>query len=246
MWGKLFIMSWSSQVLTLIFFFVWSVLAERDLICIKDIPKSLCLPENYEKNELPFQEKPNLIGISIDIDDILRINDDTKTITFSTYFNVEWKERRLSLQPDFGASCRHSNNSEEIVMVPVNLEIIKDLWVPNVLIYNLKTYKMIEVLNRLEGVWISTDKNVLYSQAAHITFFCPMRFNMFPFDTHSCKFQVGSYSYDSSKMLFKTWSFGYSTKDKNSIPLDYDIRMYCFTACNAMIFVFPRNCSPEA
>jgi len=212
-------MSWSSQVLTLIFFFfVWSVLAERDLTCIKDISKSLCLPENYEKNELPFQEKPNLVWISIGIDDILRIDDDTKTITFSTFFNVEWEERRLSLQPDF-------NNSEEIVYVPVNLEIIKDLWVPNVFIYNLKTYKIIEVLNRLEGVWIGTEKNVLYSQAAHITFFCPMRFNMFPFDTHSCKFQVGSYSYDSSKMLFKTMSFGYSTKDNNSIALDYDIQI---------------------
>merc|ERR1712179_149012 len=218
MWGKLVTMSWSSQVLTLIFFFVWPVLAERDLI-------SLCLPENYEKNELPFPEKPNLVGISIDIDDVLRINDDTKTITFSTYFNVEWNERRLSLQPDFGASLRNPERPTDPVMVPMSFEITKDLWIPNILIYNLKTYKIINSLNRIEGLWIVTDKNVLLSQATHITFFCPMRFNMFPFDTHSCKFQVGSYSYDSSKMLFKTMSFGYSTKDNNSIALDYDIQI---------------------
>ena len=57
-------------------------------------------------------------------------------------------------------------------MVPMNLEFIKDLWVPNIFIYNLKTYKVIDVLSKLAGLWIDTDKNVLYSQATHITFIC--------------------------------------------------------------------------
>jgi len=107
----------------------------------------------------------------------------------------------------------------------MSIEVLKDLWIPNVYMYNLKTYKVMNVLDRLEGVWIDSDKNVLYSQASHITFFCPMTFNKFPFDTHSCKFQVGSYSYDSSKMVFKTGSYGYSAKDSNSLTLDYDIQI---------------------
>ena len=48
----------------------------------------------------------NNIGISIDIDEVLRINDATYSITFATYFNVEWRERRLNLTPEFGASLR--------------------------------------------------------------------------------------------------------------------------------------------
>ena len=28
-------------------------------------------------------------------------------------------------------------------MVPMNLEFVKDLWLPNIFIYNLKTYKVI-------------------------------------------------------------------------------------------------------
>ena len=39
-------------------------------------------------------------------------------------------------------------------------------------------------------------------QATHINFICPMRFDNFPLDTQTCKFQVGSYSYDMSKMAF--------------------------------------------
>ena len=198
---------------------------KRGFTCSDEIPKSICLPENYSKFELPFTEKTNKISISIDIDDVLRINDGTYSITFSTYFNVEWNERRLNVGPDFGASLRPPNSTDP-VMVPMNLEFIKDLWVPNIFIYNLKTYKVIDVLSKLAGLWIDTDKNVLYSQATHITFICPMRFDKFPLDTQTCKFKVGSYSYDNTKLLFTTKNYGYSSKDTNSIALDYDISEY--------------------
>jgi len=200
------------------------VKAKRGFTCKDGVHKSICLPENYSKFELPFTEVTNKIGISIDIDDVLRINDGTYSITFSTYFNVESNERRLSVQPDFGSTLRPPNSTEN-VMVPMNLEFIKELWVPNIFIYNLKTYKVIDVLSKLAGLWIDTEKNVLYSQATHITFICPMRFDKFPLDTQTCRFRVGSYSYDSSKLLFITKNYGYSSKDANSIALDYDIQI---------------------
>jgi hypothetical protein len=39
----------------------------------------------------------------------------------------------------------------------------------------------------------------------------------------SCVWQVGSYSYDSSKMLFITKSAQYQKNGRNTIALDYDI-----------------------
>ena len=38
-----------------------------------------------------------------------------------------------------------------------------------------------------------------------------------------CKFRVGSYSYDSAKMIFITKAYGYASKKSNSIALDYEI-----------------------
>jgi hypothetical protein len=32
--------------------------------------------------------------------------------------------------------------------------------------------------------------SILFSQATHITFICPMRFDKFPLDTQRCMFQV--------------------------------------------------------
>ena len=81
-------------------------LGRRGFKCSPGNSKSICLPDTYSKFELPNTEKTNKIDISIDIDEVLRINDGTYSITFSTYFNVEWNERRLNVGPEFGASLR--------------------------------------------------------------------------------------------------------------------------------------------
>ena len=39
-------------------------------------------------------------------------------------------------------------------------------------------------------------------KATHVTFMCPMRFNKFPLDEHTCKFMVGSSNYDDTRMTF--------------------------------------------
>ena len=79
-----------------------------------------------------------------------------------------------------------------ICLLSVNLELIHDLWVPNIYIYNLKSFKVIDVLSKLAGLWINNRKEIYYSQATHITFICPMLFDSFPLDTQVCKFQVSS------------------------------------------------------
>ena len=56
--------------------------------------------------------------------------------------------------------------------VSVNLELINYLWIPNIFIYNLKTFQTIEVLSKLAGLWIDAQKRIYYSQATHIPFIC--------------------------------------------------------------------------
>ena len=54
----------------------------------------------------------------------------------------------------------------------VNLELMKNLWIPNIFIYNLKSFRTIDVLSKLAGLWIDAKKRIYYSQATHITFIC--------------------------------------------------------------------------
>ena len=48
--------------------------------------------------------------MSIDIDEVLRINDKDYSITFATYFNVEWYERRLKVAKELEVSVTASDS----------------------------------------------------------------------------------------------------------------------------------------
>lgn len=133
---------------------------------------------------------------------------------------MEWYETRLTVSKELQAL---HNNTWDPGFYPVNLEIVKDLWLPNIFIYNIKSFKVIDVLSTLAGLWMDTNKLVLYSQSTHISFICPMSFEKFPLDQQRCKFRVGSYSYDTTKMVFINKNYGYGPKKSNSIALDYDI-----------------------
>ena len=73
----------------------------------------------------------------MDIDEVRHVNDQDYSITISMYFNVEWNEPRLNMV---------TSNSTETVMVPTSVELVKDLWLPNIFIYNLKTFKVLSAL----------------------------------------------------------------------------------------------------
>ena len=199
---------------------------KNEFRCSEKNELSVCLPKSYSKFELPIKKGVNKMKIAIDIIEVLRINDKDYSITFACYFNVYWEEKRIRLGPTFGAEqvgpgVNATGNGQ--VTESMNLEFVKSLWLPNIFIYNLKTYKVIDVLSKLAGLWIYGNHQLLYSQATHITFICPMRFDKFPLDTQVCKFQVGSYSYEDRIMSFETLQAGYSSKSGNSIALDYAI-----------------------
>ena len=156
------------------------------------------------KCELLSIDQTNVIGISMDIDEVMEISDKDYSITIAMYFNVDWHEPRIKLVPSV-----RPENSNEVVMVPTSVDLIQDLWLPNPFIYNLKTFKLIDgAMSKLSGLWIAGDKKLTYGQTTHITFICPMKFDKFPFDTQICKFRVGSYNLDSSKLLFVTKAYG--------------------------------------
>merc|ERR1719320_1459219 len=199
-----------NMVMARLVFFTWPVLAQPD--CSEVLSKHVCLPKNYSKYELPNTEETHLVEISFDLDEIHEINDETYSITFSTYLVMEWTDRRLHVDQSLGSDY-----------IPLDVDFLKSLWVPKIFVYNLKKFEVVDAMSKLDGLMVNKHNNVFYSQLAYMTFLCPMQFNNFPFDTHTCKIRVGSYSYNSSRMDFITKSFGYNSKSHNSIALPYDI-----------------------
>lgn len=100
-----------------------------------------------------------MIDIGIDIVDVLRIQDKEYSVEFSCYFNVMWTEPRLVIPTKFQEEFEEAND-----MVPVNVELVNHLWLPNIFIYNLKTFKVVQVLSKHAGLWVTKGKEIMYSQ----------------------------------------------------------------------------------
>ena len=64
------------------------------------------------------------------------------SVEFSSYFNVMWREPRLEIPLVFLADLNSSSGLGQGSMIPVNLELVNQLWLPNIFIYNLKTFKV--------------------------------------------------------------------------------------------------------
>ena len=107
-----------------------------------------CLPLNYQKLESPIPDGAVHVDINVEILDILSVNDKEFSITMSMYFSVMWQESRIwtnnSLQPED--------------WYPVSLEFLNDLWIPNVFIYNLKSFQNVAVLKKFTMKFVILDK----------------------------------------------------------------------------------------
>lgn len=133
---------------------------------------------------------------------------------------------RTTMTSPIGREVLHSTplTEETSKLTAVNIAILRNLWLPDVEILNLKEFETHSVLSKLEGIWIDNQNQLMYALATRITFICPMKFNAFPMDIQVCKFQVGSFNYDMSKMVFSN-EFVPREEDAIKSILDYAIQI---------------------
>ena len=79
-------------------------------------------------------------------------------------------------------------------------ETLKLFWKPNLEIYGLQEFKKHNILNEMAGLRISRSKVITFDIKVTIVISCQMDFNDYPFDDHTCFFQVGSYFYDKNSV----------------------------------------------
>ncbi len=155
-------------------------------VCAKG--DAICIPSNYSKFDLP-NETQTLVNVGIDIKDIPKIDDQEYSITLNAFFVVRWTDERMIIDQD--KMRRIFKDDEDLdSWIPVDVSFIKEFWLPDAEILNLKEFKTLDVLSKLEGLWLNRKFEIMYAVATRITFICPMTFNSFPLDIQVCRFQV--------------------------------------------------------
>ena len=89
--------------------------------------------------------------------DVLRVDDKKFSVSLSMYFGVQWTEDRMKV-PAEGSNFSAAN------WLPIDLEFMKNLWIPNVFVYNLNSFTALDCLKKLAGLWIVEDRDFFYNQ----------------------------------------------------------------------------------
>ena len=70
------------------------------------------------------------------------------------YFTVIWNEPRFVT----------NNTVNNATYTPIDLNFLDHVWVPNIFIYDLKSYGAMNVLKKLAGVYIVGTDRVYYNE----------------------------------------------------------------------------------
>ena len=141
---------------------------------------AICIPSNYSKFDLP-NETLTTVNVGIDIKDIPKIDDQEFSITLNAFFVVRWTDERMIIDQDKMDNL-FKDGEDPNSFIPVDVSFIKEFWLPDAEILNLKEFKTLDVLSKLEGLWLNRNFEIMYAVATRITFICPMTFNSFPLD----------------------------------------------------------------
>lgn len=162
-----------------------------------------CLPKDYEVQKPPFLyrvqgKKMMNLHFTFSIREISEVKDSDQVLKIPMYFTVKWKDDRLVIDRNHRSWLDNSTGPSG--ETTEEAETLKHLWRPNLEIYGLEDFNNHKILGEMAGLRITREKEVKYDIKVTIAISCQMDFSQYPFDSHLCTFQVGSYFYDKNSV----------------------------------------------
>ena len=198
------------KVVVIILLQIWNSNAEDECI----LKTSLYANETTRLTE---PEHGTVVNVSFGNLQILKVDHFDCTITLNFHLKLRWKEPRLTYP------C---NDKEYIILRKSDFSW---LWVSNVFIVGVKSYKTYTLNNLIHDFYIHFDEIDNVTIVGHetfleVVFYCPMNFNKYPLDEHNCYLKMRDYNYHSEIVSYKLneKDFIFNEFQKVSI-LDYAI-----------------------
>ena len=102
--------------------------------------EELCIPDDYDMFHMP--EEFVQVEIGIRVVEVLGINDKDFSAELYMYFAVSWNDARLINYAELGTTLR------------IETSFMQYMWVPDIYIYNLKSFYNLRVLTDFAGLII--------------------------------------------------------------------------------------------
>ena len=75
-----------------------------------------------------------------------------------------WTDKRIIIDHQKLASILRKGEEPDS-WIPVDVSFIKEFWLPDAEILNLKEFKTLDVLSKLEGLWLNGKFEIMYAVA---------------------------------------------------------------------------------
>ena len=175
----------------------------------------ICIPTNYENFNPPFHKE--ILNISVNFQGIWirKVDDIEHTISLSLDIWMTWEEPRLELNANLQENKSHA----------MDKSFLNLLWLPDIFIYDAKKV----VKNRVVGDFESLSYQPIlklhflrYTVSLNVEIVCHhLKFDDYPFDTHECTFEMGSYTYPKEELIFTQMIEGNYINKKGFVCSDF-------------------------
>ena len=151
----------------------------------------ICIPPDYNKLRLPVANSTNNITISILDLKILKIDDNDCIIKTSFWIQITWLEPRL-----ISPYAKFKNEITQDYYYQIDESYHKYLWLPDIFIWNLENIELRRFLNNEREILYYPNGTLLLQTNLVLDIFCPMTFETYPIDHHTCDVYFLSFGYN--------------------------------------------------
>ena len=151
----------------------------------------ICIPPDYNKLRLPFANATNNITISILDLKILKIDDNDCIVKTSFWIQITWLEPRL-----ISPYAKFKNEITQDYYYQIDESYHKYLWLPDIFIWNLENIELRRFLNNEREILYYPNGTLLLQTNLVLDIFCPMTFETYPIDHHTCDVYFLSFGYN--------------------------------------------------
>ena len=178
--------------------------------------RPFCVMEDYDKDEIPLVDGPMNITVITKLDDIIQVDDITKSVTIAMVLGISWFDDHLEMNPNSTAW-----HDDDIRYTFPAANIYDFLWKPATDVLNVKAFKTKQIFEPQDFSFVYEDHRLYYQVPIEVTLNCPLfSFDSYPFDTQTCELYIGNHQYTREAILYNGHLF-YNTN--NQRPLQYNV-----------------------
>ena len=187
-------------------------------------PDEICYTSDEYHSNSPPEESKNIFA-SVDIREIVDINERKQTLTLLINFEVSWSDYRI----------QKTNNSSWHKTMDIS-DHIRNLWIPEMYFSNSVRIEKFKGLksDSMRQLWYHYHWGHYYFafnlvEPFTTEFACKMNFHDFPFDRHTCMLELRPTSWFEITPMLKIGPHQYNantTLHLNSTGLPFDLKAY--------------------